>query len=480
MNLAGNDTDADDGLDLTSITIVSGPTNGTITVNADGTVDYTHNGSETISDSFIYTIDDLAGATSNTVIVSLTITPVNDGPVANDDVFTVNEGSTTILDLAGNDIDTDDGLDLTSITIVSGPTNGTITVNADGTVDYTHDGSETVTDSFIYTIDDLSGVSSNTGIMSLTITPVNDAPIAANDSLTATQDTALVINPASDLLGNDSDVEGNPLTITSFTQPANGTVVDNGDGTWTYTPNSNFYGNDSFTYTVDDGNGGAATATLNLSVIFQPNSSNNTIAKTQSSNDTTESTTINTVISDTQSSPQRSDERFSEQQDAYETTTARDVFALLSVLNPVHVLSQIDVIDEDSDIYGADRLTNNDTQYGLSNVLINNELLWQELDQLRNTINDSNDEDGTLRGNFSDIIISLGSLSVTSGLIAWLLRGGSLAASFISAMPLWTGMDPLPVLNKSKKDEEDEGHDATNISADKRVERLIKGESAHW
>jgi hypothetical protein len=69
---------------------------------------------------------------------------------------------------------------------------------------------------------------------------------------------------------------------------------------------------------------------------------------------------------------------------------------------------------------------------------------------------------------------------VTSGLIAWLLRGGSLAASFISAMPLWKGIDPLPVLNKKKKDDEDEDDEATSILADKRVERLIKGDSSHW
>ena len=110
-------------------------------VNADGTVDYTHDGSETVADSFTYTIDDLSGATSNTVTVNLTVTPVNDAPVAVADSFTVNEGSTTNLNLAANDTDADDGLDLSSITIVSGPTNGSIVVNADGTVDYTHDGS---------------------------------------------------------------------------------------------------------------------------------------------------------------------------------------------------------------------------------------------------------------------------------------------------------------------------------------------------
>ena len=203
LNLAANDTDADDGLDLSSITIVSGPSNGTLVVNADGTVDYTHDGSETVADSFTYTIDDLSGATSNTVTVSLTVTPVNDAPVAVADSFTVNEGSTTTLNLAANDTDADDGLDLSSITIVSGPTNGSIVVNADGTVDYTHDGSETVADSFTYTIDDLSGATSNTVTVNLTVTPVNDAPVAVADSFTVNEGSTTTLN----LAANDTDAD---------------------------------------------------------------------------------------------------------------------------------------------------------------------------------------------------------------------------------------------------------------------------------
>ena len=75
--------------------------------------------------------------------VSLTITPVNDPPVAVADSFVVAEGATSNLNLANNDSDADDGLDLASITIISGPANGTLdAINADGTVDYTHDGSE--------------------------------------------------------------------------------------------------------------------------------------------------------------------------------------------------------------------------------------------------------------------------------------------------------------------------------------------------
>ena len=288
----------------------------------------------------------------------------------------------------------------------------------------------------------------------------------------------MTITTATNLLGNDTDAEGDSLSITGFTQPANGTVVNNGNGTWTYTPNPTFSGVDSFTYTVNDGNGGTATATLNVTVNGVVDDTSNTSSETQLNNDTLTNIVMDSVSNDDKSVQEaiKRDER----QQIYETTTARDVSALLSVLNPVHVLSQIDVVDEVSNIYGTDRSMNADLESGLGNGLINNELLWQELDQLRNAINGSNDEDGIFKGDFSNIIISLGGLSVTSGLIAWLLRGGSLAASFISAMPLWKGVDPLPVLTKNKRDEEDDDDDATSISADKRVERLIKGDSSHW
>ena len=114
--------------------------------------------------------------------MTITVTPVNDAPLANNDTFTVNEGSTTTLSLAANDSDADDGLDLTSIVITGAPTNGSVVVNADGSVDYTHDGSETLADSFTYTILDNSGAVSNTGTISLSIMPA-----ALIEALTVTE-----------------------------------------------------------------------------------------------------------------------------------------------------------------------------------------------------------------------------------------------------------------------------------------------------
>ncbi len=261
LDLAANDSDPDGvlDLDLTSI-VASVPGNGSLVVNTDGTVDYTHDGSETLADSFTYTIKDQAGATSNIVAVSLTITPVNDAPIAVADNFTVDEGSTTTLNLAANDSDADDGLDLTSI-VASVPGNGSLIVNANGTVDYSHDGSETTSDSFTYTIDDVAGATSNTVAVNLTITPVNDPPVATNTCVTTPQE---IVTFSGTLSANDPDstptyllgAGGTGGMTTTSTKGVTVTLLNTNTGAFSYpiaTGAGNMRGVDSFVYQVSDG-----------------------------------------------------------------------------------------------------------------------------------------------------------------------------------------------------------------------------------
>ncbi|MCP5057816.1 MAG: tandem-95 repeat protein, partial [bacterium] len=253
IDLAGNDTDPDDGLDLTSIVITSAPANGSLVDNGDGTLTYTHDGSETVGDSFSYTIDDVSGATSNVASVTVTVNPLSDPPTSVNDSATVDEGSSVVVDLAGNDTDPDDALDLTSIVITSAPANGSLVDNGDGTFTYTHDGSETVGDSFSYTIDDVSGATSNVAAVTLTINPINDAPTAVANAASVDEGAAVIIN----LTGNDTDPD-NALDLASIvitSAPANGSLVDNGDGTLTYTHDGSETVGDSFSYTIDDVSG---------------------------------------------------------------------------------------------------------------------------------------------------------------------------------------------------------------------------------
>ena len=121
------------------------------------------------------------------------------------------------------------------------------------------------TDSFTYSAIDSDGMpSNNTATVTLTGAATNYTPDASDDSLQTNEDTPLTIDVANDLLGNDIDGNGDILSVQSFTNPAHGTLVDNGDGTFTYTPGSNYNGTDSFTYTISDGHGETDTATVNL------------------------------------------------------------------------------------------------------------------------------------------------------------------------------------------------------------------------
>ncbi len=108
-----------------------------------------------------------------------------------------------------------------------------------------------------------------TSTASTIVTHINSAPMAVDDTGTVVMETPLLI-PFSLLIGNDTDVDGDDLTVSGFTQPSNGTVTDNGDETLTYTPVSGYFGTDYFTYTASDGNGGTSLAGVAISVICPP------------------------------------------------------------------------------------------------------------------------------------------------------------------------------------------------------------------
>jgi VCBS repeat-containing protein len=251
----GNDSDVDG--DLLQAVLVTGPANGTLTLNPDGSFLYTPAANFHGSDSFKYKAND-GTADSNTVTVSLTVNSVNDAPVAADDTATTNEDTAVAIVVLLNDSDVDG--DALAVTAVSPGANGTVTFTASG-VTYTPAANYFGSDTFTYTVSDGNGGTA-TATVTVMILPVNDAPAAAADAVTTAEDTPATIA----VLANDSDIDGDPLAVTAVTQGSNGNVVVNGNGTVTYTPAANFHGTDSFTYTVSDGNGGTATATVAVTV----------------------------------------------------------------------------------------------------------------------------------------------------------------------------------------------------------------------
>ena len=254
FNPLGNDTDAD-GDDLTVVSFTD-PAHGTLVENPDGTFTYTPDADYNGPDSFTYTVEDGFGG-SDTATVNLTVTPVNDDPVAGDDVATTPEDTPVIIDVLGNDSDVD-GDDLT-VTAASSP-NGDVTINSDGTLTFTPDENYNGPAEITYTVEDGNG-GSDEGTVSVDVTPVNDDPVAGDDVATTPEDTPVII----DVLGNDSDVDGDDLTVTAASSP-NGDVTINPDGTLTFTPDENYNGPAEITYTVEDGNGGSDEGTVSVDV----------------------------------------------------------------------------------------------------------------------------------------------------------------------------------------------------------------------
>ncbi|MEA2326483.1 MAG: hypothetical protein QOE68_1442, partial [Thermoanaerobaculia bacterium] len=264
----GNDTDSDSPT-LTAV-LVSGPAHASsFALNADGSFTYVHDGSETVSDSFTYRAND-GSLNSNVATVNITITPVDDAPVAVNDLYTVAEGGTLNPAAPGvlaNDTDVDSPT-LTAA-LVSGPAHASsFALNADGSFTYVHDGSETLTDSFTYRANDGS-LNSNIATVTITITPVNDAPVAVDDNYSVAEGGTLN-QAAPGVLGNDTDVDSPTLTAALVSGPAHASSFAlNADGSFTYVNDGSENTTDSFTYRANDGlaNSNIATVTITISPV---------------------------------------------------------------------------------------------------------------------------------------------------------------------------------------------------------------------
>ena len=260
IDVLANDTDTDGG--PKTIASVTQPTNGTVVITGSGSgltyqpnADSCNGGSPT--DDFNYTLD--GGSTAK---VAVTVTCANDAPVAKDESGATDEDTAlNNINVLGNDTDVEnDALSISSFDATS-LEGGSVTKNDDGTFNYTPKNDFVGTDSFTYKAKDAS-LDSNSAKVTITVRAVNDAPVAKDNTYTTEEDTPLAV-AAPGLLGNDTDVEndtlrvadGNATTadgISPVSGPADGTVTLDADGSFTYMPNANFNGSDSFTYRVCD------------------------------------------------------------------------------------------------------------------------------------------------------------------------------------------------------------------------------------
>ena len=254
-----NDTDAD-GETLTA-ELVTSTSNGVLTLNTNGTFTYVPAADFNGSDSFTYRPRD-ALVPGNNATVSITVNAVNDPPVANDDAPIVVEDDFLDIAVMANDTDID-GVALT-IQSFTQPANGTVTQQGNN-LRYAGNANFFGPDSFTYTISDGAG-GVDTGTVSVTVMGVNDAPVAFNDGPLTTEEGTPLTVAAPGVLGNDVDVDDVTLTATVVDNPTKGTLLLNSDGSFTYTPNINAVGTDSFTYRANDNPADSNLATVSLTI----------------------------------------------------------------------------------------------------------------------------------------------------------------------------------------------------------------------
>ena len=284
IDVLANDTDPDG--DALRITGTSTATNGTVQI-VDNKIVYTPIKDFVGQDTFTYTITDDNGGT-DTATVTVVVNNVNDAPDAVDDTFSTNEETAITLDVLANDTDPDG--DALRITGTSTATNGTVQI-VNNKIVYTPIKDFVGQDTFTYTITDDNG-GTDTATVTVVVNNVNDAPDAVDDTFSTREETAITI----DVLANDTDPDGDALRITGTSTATNGTVqiVDN---KIVYTPIKDFVGQDTFTYTITDDNGGTDTATVTV-VVNNVNDAPDAVDDTFSTNEET-AITLDVLANDT-------------------------------------------------------------------------------------------------------------------------------------------------------------------------------------
>ncbi|NBO62212.1 MAG: tandem-95 repeat protein, partial [Flavobacteriia bacterium] len=248
-----NTIDLDPSTSGIQTTFTSG--NGSWSVNpANGDVTFTPNLNFNGTETIIYTVQDNSGLTSNTANLTAVINPINDAPVVDNETHVINEDGSASGDLTNaGDSDVDGSL-VVNTTPLSGPANGTITINPNGTYTYTPNANFNGNDQVIVQICDdgtpLPAICVNDTIF-ITVNPVNDPPIADNENIAMNEDGSFT-GDLTDVGDFDPDSTNLVCAPTPGFGPFHGTIAINSNGTYTYTPNANYFGNDTVVVEVCD------------------------------------------------------------------------------------------------------------------------------------------------------------------------------------------------------------------------------------
>ncbi|TMP05576.1 hypothetical protein CWC11_09600 [Pseudoalteromonas sp. S3178] len=266
--LLANDSDIDLDTLTVDTTPVTSPLKGNLTLNTDGSFEYTGSANMQGTDSFQYRIFDAQGAQA---VADVTINPLdqNSPPSASNDSYSVNEDNTLVVDAAlgllANDTDPNNDTFIIDDTYLVSPAHGQLFLATDGSFSYIPDPNYYGIDEFQYQVIDTLGATA-TATATLTINSTPDNPIAQNDEYQFQYNQTLSITAENGLLKNDVNIESGGLTIntTPVVNVQSGTLTLSNDGSFTYEPNLDALDVDSFTYSVTNEQGLAATAQVIL------------------------------------------------------------------------------------------------------------------------------------------------------------------------------------------------------------------------
>ncbi|HEY5574340.1 MAG TPA: Ig-like domain-containing protein, partial [Anaerolineales bacterium] len=269
--VTANDILSNNAIDLS---LVSNPTNGSAVPKNKSIITYTPNPNYNGTDNYRYRIcgnKDANGSCSE-ADVTIVVNVVNDPPIAMDDQAETLEETPVTIEVLANDTDLETGI--VSLESFSNPSqqggsiardeNGTPFLSTDDRLIYTPPANFSGIDTFTYTISD--GTAQDSAIVTVTVQPVNDPPTAASDSYTATQNVVLDVPAWSGVLVNDSDPDGDQLSAVLESSTINGGLILDADGSFIYTPNPGFVGQDIFTYHASDGQLPSNSTTVTIQV----------------------------------------------------------------------------------------------------------------------------------------------------------------------------------------------------------------------
>jgi VCBS repeat-containing protein len=265
-------TDGDGDQNLTAVRVTQA-TQGTVTVNPDGSFTYVAKATATGVDTFTYKIVDSTGLASRPKTVTFNLSPPNIQPVAKPDSgYSTSQNVNLVVAAADGVLQNDSDGDAQPLRafLVDQPAHGSVTLNTNGSFTYKPATNFAGTDTFTYVARDNSGAANNTSAkatVTIQVAAVNHQPTAEDKTYNVKEDNTLVVSATNSLLLGAADQDGNPLTAVFVSLPDHGSLISKSPtGSFTYRPAANYHGSDSFTYRVSDGDKSSALHTVTIQV----------------------------------------------------------------------------------------------------------------------------------------------------------------------------------------------------------------------